>query len=302
MSASISPVTGKRYGVELVCQIGGFPRSTYYATRVGPGDPPPASPPKKRPAKRGPTTPMADDELLQRIREDIQASPWKGEGHRKVHARLRRRGLCVGRKRVLRIMRENNLLSPHRCRCPNNASHDGTIITEKPNEIWATDGTQTMTIEDGNVWIFAAIEHWNAECVGWHASKSGNRFSALQPIAMAIQEHYGSPRPGIARGLSLRMDHGCQYTSDAFQQQIKNWGIAASFALVGQPETNGVAERFFRTLKEQIIYGRVFQNLDELRQVIAGFVTTYNSSWILEKNGYTSPAEMRAAHQIRIAA
>ena len=112
-----------------------------------------------------------------------------------------------------------------------------------------------MTIEDGNVWIFAAVEHWNVECVGLHVSKSGNRFSALQPIAMAIQEQYGITRPGVARGLSLCMDHGCQYTSDAFQQQIKSWGIAASFGLVGQPETNGVAERFFRTFKEQAIHG-----------------------------------------------
>jgi putative transposase len=302
MSASISPATGKRYGVELVCHIGGFPRSTYYANRVGTGDPTPTPAQNTRPKKRGPATPIPDDELLQWIREDLKASPWKGEGHRKVHARLRRHRCRVGHNRVLRIMRENNLLSPHRCRCTNDGAHDGTIITEKPNELWATDGTQTMTIEDGNVWIFAAVEHWNAECVGWHVSKLGNRFSALQPIAMALNEHYGSPRPGLARGLSLRMDHGCQYTSDAFQQQIKSWGIAASFGLVGQLETNGVAERFFRTLKEQVIYGQIFQNLEELRQAIATFVATYNSSWILEKNGYASPSEMRAAHQIKIAA
>lgn len=302
MSASISPGTGKRYGVELVCHVGGFPRSTYYAKRISPADMPPPAAPKAPPSKRGPTTPITDDDLLLRIREDLQGSPWVGEGHRKVHARLRRRGFRVGRKRILRIMRENLLLSPHRCRQPNSNSHDGSIITDRPNELWATDGTQALTVEDGNLWIFAAVEHWNAECVGWHVTKIGNRFAALQPIAMAIHDQYGGTRPGVARGLSLRMDHGCQYTSDAFQQQIKTWGISASFGLVGQPETNGVAERFFRTLKEQVIHGRVFKNLDELRQAVASFVTTYNSDWILEKNGYRSPAEMRGAHQLKVAA
>lgn len=302
MSASISPGTGNCYSVELVCHIGGFPRSTYYAHRITPGDPPPTSSPEARPSKRGPRTPISDEDLLCRIRDDLKNSRWVGEGHRKVRARLRRKGLRLGLNRVLRIMRENNLLSPHRCRCPNSNTHDGTIITDRPNELWATDGTQTLTIEDGNVWIFAAVEHWNAECVGWHVTKNGNRFAALQPIAMAIQKQFGGPRPGVARGLSLRMDHGCQYTSDAFQQQIKTWGLSASFGLVGQPETNGVAERFFRTLKEQVIYGQVFQNLDELRQSIATFVAAYNCDWILEKNDYRSPTEMREAHQLKVAA
>lgn len=302
MSVSTSPGTGKRYGLELVCHVGGFPRSTFYAKRSGSADAPQPTSPKPPRLKRGPVTPISDEILLQVIREDLQNSPWVGEGHRKVHARLRRRGFFAGRKRVLRIMRENNLLSPHRCRTSNNGSHDGTIVTEQPNELWATDGTQVLTVDDGNVWIFAAVEHWNAECMGWHVTKLGNRFAALQPIAMAIQTQYGTPRPGLARGLSLRMDHGCQYTSDAFQQQIKNWGITASFGLVGQPETNGVAERFFRTLKEQVVHGRVFQNVEDLRMAVAAFVATYNNHWILEKNGYVSPLEMRAAHQLKIAA
>ena len=302
MSVSTSPGTGKRYGLELVCHVGGFPRSTFYAKRLKSTDAPPPTNPKPPRLKRGPVTPISDETLLQLIREDLQNSPWVGEGHRKVHMRLHRRGFCAGRKRILRIMRENNLLSPHRCCSSNNGNHDGTIVTEQPNELWATDGTQVLTIDDGNVWIFAAVEHWNAECLGWHVTKLGNRFAALQPIAMAIQEQFGTPRPGLARGISLRMDHGCQYTSDTFQKQIKSWGITASFGLVGQPETNGVAERFFRTLKEQVVHGRVFVNVEELRKAVAAFVATYNSNWILEKNGYVSPLELRAAHQLKSAA
>lgn len=295
MSTSTSPSTGLIYGVELVCHIGGFPRSSFYSKqKTSRSTPAPNAPPPK-PQKRGPKTKISDTELLALIRADLKASPWTGEGHRKVLARLRRsHGLKTGRKRALRLMREHGLLSPHRCRIANGGTHDGTIITQAPGELWATDGTKVLTIEEGNVWIFAAVEHWNAECVGWHVAKIGNRFAALQALSMGIHRIYGATGQGVARGLSLRMDHGCQYTSDDFLNQTRHWGVAPSFALVGQPETNGVAERFFRTLKEQAVHGRVFRNAEELRQAIDAFVNTYNTAWRLEKNGYFTPSEMRA--------
>ena len=107
---------------------------------------------------------------------------------------------------------------------------------------------------DGWGWIFTAVEHWNAECVGWHVCKRGDRFAALQPISMGLAGLYGSTAAGAARGLALRMDHGSQYLSDHFTNQIKFWGIQPSYAFVAEPQTNGVAERFNRTLKEQIIH------------------------------------------------
>src|SRR5659263_642371 len=79
-------------------------------------------------------------------------------------------------------------------------------------------------------------------------------------------------------------------------------GLAPSYAFVSQPETNGVVERFFRTLKEQAIYGRVFRNLAEVRQAVAEFVELYNEYWLIEKNGYRSPLQARAVHCERAAA
>ena len=67
-------------------------------------------------------------------------------------------------------------------------------------------------------------------------------------------------------------------------------GIQPSYAFVEQPQTNGVAERFNRTLKEQIIHGRIYRNIAELRNAVRGFVEQYNAQWIVEKNGYLSPA------------
>ena len=128
--------------------------------------------------------------------------------------------------------------------------------------MWGTDGVRVFTLDDGWGWIFAAVEHWNAECVGWHVCKVGSRFAALDPIAQGLERLYGSLDADVARGLALRMDHGSQYLSDHFLKQIRYWGIHPSFGFVEEPETNGVAERWNRTLKEQAIHG---PNLSEPR-------------------------------------
>jgi len=237
---------------------------------------------------------VSDGELLKQIVADLAASPFSGEGHRKVWYRLRvRQGFKVARKRVLRVMRENSLLSPHRSRQGARKAHLGEIGTHVPNEMWGTDGIRIMTVKDGWVWLFTAVEHWNGECLGWHVCKRGDRYAALEPIGQGVKRIYGSLEADAARGLSLRMDHGTQYLSDHFTNQIRFWGIEPSYAFLEEPQTNGVAERFNRTLKEQAIYGQVFRDLEELRVAVATFVETYNDQWLLEKNNYLSPLELR---------
>ena len=119
---------------------------------------------------------------------------------------------------------------------------------------------------------------------------------------MGIAEQYGSVGVDVARGLAVRMDHGTQYLSDHFLNQLRFWGIAPSFAFVAEPQTNGVAERFIRTLKEQVIYGRVFRNLDEVRVAVAAFVRRYNAEWLVEKLGFLSPQQARSRVEVRAAA
>ena len=236
-------------------------------------------------------------------RADLARSPFQGEGHRKVHARLRiLDGIRVARTRVLRVMRTHGLLSPHRGRPGTTKVHDGTIVTPAPNVMWGTDGVRVFTVNEGWVWVFAAVEHWNAECVGWHVCKVGSRFAALEPIAQGIRRLYGSLDVAVARGLALRMDHGSQYLSDHFLHQIRYWGIRPSYGFIEQPETNGVAERWNRTLKEQAIHGRLFQNLEAVRAAVATFVEQYNTTWRLEKLGYHTPNEAREECALRQAA
>ena len=119
---------------------------------------------------------------------------------------------------------------------------------------------------------------------------------------MGLSRIYGSAGAQAARGLKLRMDHGTQYLSDHFLNQLRFWGIAPSFAFVEQPQTNGVAERFNRTLKEQVVFGRTFRNVEEVRATVSIFVEQYNKHWLVEKLGFKSPADAREEHSLWVAA
>ena len=298
MSRAISEGAGKPYGLERVCRVLGFPRSTLYArqaresTRVIP----------LHPMRRGPKPTVSDAELLVAICADLGASPFTGEGHRKVWARLRiLSNIRVSRARVLRLMRENALLSPHRRPQGSPVLHDGSLQTMRPNAMWGTDGIRIETVDEGWIWVFAAVDHFDACCVGIHAVKTGNRFAALQPVAQGLQAEFGATGADAGRGLTLRMDHGTQYTADDFLNQVRFWGIAPSFAFVAEPQTNGVAERFNRTLKEQAIHGRVFRNVEEVRSTVTAFKDRYNRYWRLEKLGFRSPYEARQAYAMKAA-
>jgi putative transposase len=297
MSRATSAGTGIPYGLQRVCRVLDFPRSTIYAQQAA------AKVVPLRPQRRGPKPQVADADLLTAIRADLAASPFTGEGHRKVWARLRLvGGIRVSRARVLRLMRENALLSPHRRPQGAPVAHDGTIVTDRPNDMWGTDGIRIATVDEGWVWVFAAVDHFDACCVGLHTVNTGNRFAALQPIAQGLQTEFGATDAEAGRGLTLRMDHGTQYTADDFLNQIKFWGVAPSFAFVAEPQTNGVAERFNRTLKDQAIHGRIFKNVEEVRAAVNAFKDLYNRHWRLEKLGFMSPLEARQAYALRKAA
>ena len=299
MSQTTSATTRRRYGLERVCRTWERSRSAFYARRARVQRPARAAGPRRR----GPTPALSDAQLLAAIRSDLARSPFQGEGHRKVHARLRiLDNIRVSRTRVLRVMRAQGLLSPHRGRQGEPKRHDGTIVTSAPDVMWGTDGARVLTVDDGWVWTFAAVDHWNAECVGWHVCKVGNRFAALEPVAQGLRRRCGSVEADAARGLALRMDHGSQYLSDHFLNQVRYWGIRPSFGLREEPETNGVVERWNRTLKEQAVYGRMFRNLADVRAAVAEFVERYNRCWRLEKLAYRTPLEAREEYELRQAA
>jgi putative transposase len=268
--------------VAVVCRVLGAPRSSVYARRAQAGA-------RRRP---GPATSISDHDLLELIRQVLVASPFAGEGYRKIRARLRREhGVGVSGKRVLRLLRQEGLLAPQRVRGRRKPRpHDGTIIPVAPNQRWGTDATMAWTRVDGWVWVFACVDHYSAEA--WaHVAKIGDRFAALQPVYDAVIDRWGRLDADMARGISLRHDRGPQYRSGHFLGSISWLGIADDAAFLGQPETNGCAERWIRTLKEQCLWVQLHDTVEELRQAVADFVDRYNSSWLIQRHGHRTPKE-----------
>jgi len=246
--------------------------------------------------KRGPKTAVSDPDLVAAIRRVLSETPFHGEGYRKVRARLAHRGVAVGGKRVLRLMRQHQLLAPRRLGPPNgDLAHAGTIITTRPNEMWGTDATRFYTEQDGWCWFFGAIDHYSDDLVGWHVAKLGDRWAALEPIRQGVRQVCGGFGKDVARGLRLRCDWGPQYIADAWINEVKWLGITISPSYVGEPECNGVAERFMRTLKEQCLYLHRFTSLTEARAIIGVFIARYNAEWLIERLGHRTPAAARAA-------
>jgi len=285
MSRTISPVTGKPYGLAAVCRVWRLARSGVYRHLS-------ASPPTAA-QRRGPRGAMSDEALTIAIRGVLSASPFHGEGHRKVWARLRHAGTRTSLRRVLRLMRQSNLLAPTRVGSPRGPrNHDGTIIPDTVDAMWGTDLTTTITGE-GQAAVFVAVDHCTAECVGIHAHPQATRFHALEPIRQGVRQRFGGFAKTIACGLAVRHDHGSQYMSDAFQKELAFLGIESSSAFVRAPEGNGCAERFIRTLKENLLWVRTFDTIEELRQALLAFRETYNDTWLIERHGFLSPAEYR---------
>lgn len=247
--------------------------------------------------KRGRKPTISDDQLLLEIRQIIRGAQelgFSGEGYRKVWARLRFKQIKADKERVRRIMRENNLLAPHRLGKPRGpVSHTGTIIPIAPNLMWGTDATATYTSHHGNVTVFAAVDHFTGECVGIHAAIIGNRFEALEPIRQGIKQYFGHYEKNIASSLLLRHDHGSQYMSKHFQNEIKFLGVTSSPSFVRSPEGNGVIERFFRTLKEQLLWVKYFETVEQLLEALHEFKQRYNEHWIMQRHNYRTPKQVR---------
>ena len=157
MSQARFTSTGRAYGLKRVCALWGLARSTVYAQRRREAVPVHERP---TPHKRGPVGPCTDAELLGHIRQVLEDSPFHGEGYRKVWARLRFAGIRTSKERVRRLMREAGLQAPHRVGKPRGPkAHNGTIRTERPDRMWGTDMTTTVTTEEGMASVFVAVDH-----------------------------------------------------------------------------------------------------------------------------------------------
>jgi len=269
-----------------VCDELRIPRSTVYAQREGGGSVPLQ--------KRGPKPLVPDGDLLIAIREVLTDPPFMGEGYRKVHARLRYRGIHADVERIRLLMREHDLQAPGKPRrILGPRTHDGTIITLAPDEMWGTDATATMLLDGQQATIFGIYDHCTCELLGIHAALKADRFEAIVPLHQACRASFGGVGRAIAAGLKLRHDNGSQFISRAFQAELRFLGMDSSPSFVRAPEGNGCIERFWRTLKEQLLWLHTFANIEDLNQALQEFRDLYNHQWLIERHNHRPPALVR---------
>ena len=282
MSQTCAPSTQRRYGPAPVWRVWELARSAVYLPQARQRRPAPS----RRSAGRRGRGVMRSSWRRSAV---LAAAPFLGEGHRKVWARLRWHAVRTSKARVLRLMRAPSA-GPYprgpraRAEGARRDDHHGRAGPD------VGDGRHQLSgAARGTATVFVVADHCASECIGVHAAKPGTRFEAVEPLRQGVRALFGRYEAGIAVGLQARHDHGRQYVSDYFQGELKFLGIASSPAFVRKPEGNGAAERFIRTLKEDLLWARTFDTLVELRQALLAFKERYNREWLCERHGHQMP-------------
>lgn len=271
-------------GLAPVCVELGIPRSSVYAQRA-------EAAPRSKP---GPKPLVPDKELLAAIRSVLTDPPFLGEGYRKVHARLRFIGIHADKERIRMLMGEHGLQAPCQARRQLGPRvHDGSITTLAPDEMWGTDATSVFLLDGQQATIFGVYEHCTCELMGIHAAIKADRYEAMLPLHQACRMAFGSVGKAIAADLKLRHDNGSQFISRAYQAELKFLGMQSSPSFVRAPEGNGCIERFWRTLKEQLLWIRTFANLDDLNRALQEFRVHYNHHWLIQRHNHRPPSQVR---------
>jgi len=231
------------------------------------------------------------------LRSQIQqiALQWPAYGYRRVHAQLRRQGWKVNHKRILRLMRVDNLLclrrrkfvlttdSKHRLPIyPNLAV--GMVLTGI-DQLWVADITY-IRLQVEFVYLAVLLDAFSRRCIGWALQRSLEAALVLEALRMALTQR--RPRPGLVH----HSDRGVQYASQDYTAQLKQHGIGISMSRVATPYDNAQAESFIKTLKYEEVYRSEYHHLEEAKASIGEFLEKiYNQERLHSALGYRPPLE-----------
>ena len=270
--------------VTLLCATFALSRAAYYAEGKAPKQ---RSPGDIVPLPRRPRHTSAEV-VLAAIRVIIAREPaW---GVRKCWATLRRDGLKVSRKRVWALMHAHGLVLV-RDHEPGETPR-GHIVVPEPNRRLATDFTTCWTRQHGTVAIVPTID-CGCRTVEVVVTKDQHGPAILASVRNKLVAAFGSPE-NVPGGVELRTDHGPQYTGSDCADLCREWNLDHTYAPVGRPTGNAVAERVIRTLKEEVVWLRDWDSIDELRAALDAWVERYNEQRPHQALGWKTPAEYRA--------
>jgi putative transposase len=231
------------------------------------------------------------------LREEIQrvALQWSSYGYRRITAELRRRGVGVNHKRVLRLMREDNLLclrkrgriwttdSNHSHKVYPNLARD--LELSGVNQLWVADITYIRLLREF-VYLAVILDAYSRLCIGWQLGQSLEAELAIGALKMAISTRQLIP------GLVHHSDQGVQYASDEYTKLLRGNRIRISMSRQGNPYDNAKAESFIRTLKMEEVYMYEYESMEEGSSRIGNFLEeVYNRKRLHSALGYMPPAE-----------
>jgi putative transposase len=168
----------------------------------------------------------------------------------------------------------------------------GHVVVPEPNRRLATDFTTCWTRRDGTVAIVPTID-CGCRTVELVVTKDQHGPSILASVRLKLVAAFGSP-DNVPAGVELRTDHGPQYTGSDCAALCDEWNLLHTYAPVGRPTGNAVAERVIRTLKEEVVWLRDWESIDELRVALAAWVRRYNELRPHQALDWKTPAEYRA--------
>ena len=240
--------------------------------------------------------PLPADQDME-LRDQIQrlALEWPQYGYRRITAELHRQGLEANHKRVLRLMREDNLLClrNRHFMTTTDSRHSMTIYPNLVpalrltgiNQLWVADITYIRLAREF-VYLAVILDAYSRRCIGW----------ALEPhleaqLAVAALRQSLATRK-IEAGLVHHSDRGVQYASSVYTELLKEQGVRISMSRTGNPYDNAQAERFMRTLKYEEVYLFEYETMAEARARISHFLEeVYNQKRLHSAIGYLPPAE-----------
>ena len=231
------------------------------------------------------------------LRGQIQsiALEMRSYGYRPITAELHRRGVIVNHKRVLRLLREDNLLClRQRAFVRTTDSHHSLPVypnlarglgLANINQLWVSDITY-IRLRREFVYLAVVLDAYSRRCVGWALSRHIDTELALKALRMALETRTVPP------GLIHHSDRGVQYASDEYVQTLLANHMRPSMSRPANPYDNASCESFMKTLKQEEIYANTYLDLEHLRSNIEEFIEQYyNRCRLHSALGYQSPDE-----------
>lgn len=242
--------------------------------------------------------PMNDSDLC--LRNEIQgiALEFPFYGYRRITRELRRRKVIVNHKRILKIMKEDNLLcirkkqfkpvttqSAHECKIYPNLIKD--IEVTGLNKVWVADIAYIRLMHEF-IYLAAIIDIFSRKCIGWALGRDINTLLTLEALKMAISKR---KMFGFVN-LIHHSDRGVQYASEEYVKMLEENKVEISMSRGGNPYDNAYAETFMKTLKTEEVYINEYETFEEAYKNIKHFIDlVYNKKKLHSGLGYVPPEE-----------